>query len=60
LIGLKELFLHFLHLTLPFKTLCGSALILDLHLVQTKTFLNILFCASGILLAMNYLEKVGF
>ena len=47
--GLNALFLHFLHFAFPFNIFCGSALIFVWQLLQTKTFLKSLYCASGII-----------
>ena len=47
LTGLSLLAPHFRHFTLPDKTFNTGAFILDLHTLQTNTFLKSLASASG-------------
>ena len=57
--GLRTLLPHFLHLTIPRIIFILGDFSLDLHLLHTNTFLNLLASASGNLtifsLCINYL-----
>jgi len=56
LTGLKSFPLHFLHLALPVRIFKGSNFILCLQTLQTKEFLNNLFCAAGSFVAIFIIE----
>src|SRR3989344_2793226 len=51
--GLKDFFLHFLHLTFPSSIFIGPERIFVEQLLQTKMFLKSLFVASGIFAIIN-------
>jgi len=56
LTGLSALEPHFLQRTLPCVTFMLEALILVLHFLQTKMFLNNLASASGIFAILSHLK----
>lgn len=57
---LKALEEHFLQETFPAITFIWFALILDLHLLQTKMFLNNLAFASGNFAILTYSFLIDF